>query len=85
MDNIKRKFLDFLYENRYCLKKIFHFKKNGYIVKLSAGELLKEINNKTEIGLNILEDLNETLDYQNTTFNLLKDLNNNSNNSDMGK
>lgn len=73
MINIKRQFLDFLYHNRGSCKKIFDFKKDGYIIKLSSAELLKEIDNKTSIGTKIIEELDLAMNEQNLALNLFKE------------
>lgn len=75
MINIKRQFLDFLYDNKNSCKKTFKLNKNGYFIKLSAGELLKEIDNKTEIGTYILDTLDQSMETQNLVVNIIKDNN----------
>ena len=55
---IKRQFLDSLYSHPQSHKRLYSFKKkSGYTVNLSPSQLLKEINQETEIGKQVLESI----------------------------
>lgn len=64
MINIKRLFLDFLYTHPSPYKKTIKVKTKGYSLILSASQLLKEIENETEVGNQMLEKI----DYLQKTF-----------------
>lgn len=72
---LKRQFLDWLYEHPRKYRKIFKVEtKSGYFIKLSPNELLKEIDNKTDIGNKILNQLENDQENIFLMKNFIKEL-----------
>lgn len=46
-----------LYNHPFKHKNMFKFKKNGYLVKLTPNQLIKEIDEETEIGKQVLDSI----------------------------